>query len=75
MTDTCEICGACYASPQICPGDGAAHYHGMVHTLPGGLIAVCDDCLPTVAEVWADAKKFMAQTRPANDPSDPRGTR
>jgi hypothetical protein len=47
----CERCGA-ESRPNGCAGDGRTHHHGRVHTLDGGLQALCLRCAATAADEW-----------------------
>lgn len=38
--------------PSKCPGDGARHWHGGVHTPNNGIVRVCRECLEIVKDEW-----------------------
>jgi len=48
----CQRCGG-ESVPNICEGDGRYHHHGRVHTVAGGLEALCRPCATvTAAGEW-----------------------
>lgn len=53
--DPCQRCGA-ESVPNVCEGDGRFHHHGRVHTIGGGLEALCKSCGQIAAQEWKDRK-------------------
>lgn len=57
VDDPCARCGG-ESVPNVCEGDEKFHYHGRVHTVSGGLDALCKACGQIAAQEWKDRKAY-----------------
>ena len=54
IADPCA-CGA-ESVVNVCDGDGRLHHHGRVHTISGGLEALCKNCANVENGKWAETR-------------------
>lgn len=57
----CDRCKKRPGMPHICPGDGQAHRHGMIHTASedgrGPLQWLCASCYVVADDEWTKRRK------------------